>query len=125
MLTVIWGINGFHVVDLITEQHSYNTQYFLNHILESLLLAVFPEGRKPHSPRLSLAFNNCRVRCSKVFENFFAENYIIRVCYPPYSPDLAPSDFWLFGHMKTALAGQQFPGPEGVLTGVQAFLCEI
>jgi hypothetical protein len=40
MLAVIWGIDGFHVVDLMTEQHSDNTQYFFSHILEPLLVAV-------------------------------------------------------------------------------------
>jgi hypothetical protein len=25
MLAVIWGINGFHIVDLMTEQHTHNT----------------------------------------------------------------------------------------------------
>jgi hypothetical protein len=44
MLAVIWGINGFHVVDLMTEQHKYNTQYFLSHTLEPPLLAVFTEA---------------------------------------------------------------------------------
>ncbi len=28
--------------------------------------------------------------------------------HPPYSPDLAPSDFYLFRHMKKALRGQHF-----------------
>jgi transposase len=97
MLTVIWGIDGFQVVDLMTEQHSDNTQYFLSHILEPLLLAVFPEGRKLHSRQLSLHLDNCRVHRLKASENFLAENSIIRVRHPPYSLDLAPSDFWLFG----------------------------
>jgi hypothetical protein len=93
MLTVIWGMDGFHVVGLITEQHSYNTQYFLGYILEPLLLAVFPHGRKPHSRWLSLHLGDCRVHRSKTSENFFAENSIVRVPHPPYIPDLTPSDF--------------------------------
>jgi hypothetical protein len=28
--------------------------------------------------------------------------------HPPYSPDLAPSDFHLFLHLKSFLAGQRF-----------------
>jgi hypothetical protein len=52
-------------------------------------------------------------------ENFFAEHHIIRVPHPPYSLDLAPSDFWLFAHMKAALARQQFPASEDLLTGIQ------
>jgi transposase len=56
---------------------------------------------------------------------FFAENSIIPVFHPPYSPDLAPSDFWLFSHMKAVLARQQFPGPEELLTGIQEFVSDI
>jgi hypothetical protein len=93
MLTVIWGIDGFHIVNLMAEQHSYNTQHFLRYILEPLLLTVFPDGRKPHSHRLSLYLDNCHVHRSTASENFFAQNYIIRVPCLPYSPDLAPSAF--------------------------------
>jgi len=32
--------------------------------------------------------------------------------HPPYSPDLAPSDFHLFGPMKDGLRGQHFPSNE-------------
>ncbi|KAI6653920.1 Histone-lysine N-methyltransferase SETMAR-like [Oopsacas minuta] len=28
--------------------------------------------------------------------------------HPPYSPDLAPSDYWLFGEMKSPLRGRRF-----------------
>jgi hypothetical protein len=28
--------------------------------------------------------------------------------HPPYSPDLAPSDFYLFGYLKDRLQGQHF-----------------
>jgi hypothetical protein len=28
--------------------------------------------------------------------------------HPPYSPDLAPSDFWLFPNLKETLKGQLF-----------------
>jgi hypothetical protein len=125
MLPVIWGIYEFHIVDLMTEQHSYNTQYFLSHILEPFLLAVVPDGRKPHSCRLSLHLGSCRVHRSKASENFFAENYIIQIPHPSYNPDLAHADFWLFANMKVVLARQQFSGPENLPTGIQEFLSEI
>jgi hypothetical protein len=31
------------------------------------------------------------------------ENPLRLAVYPPYSPDLAPSDFFLFGHIKYCL----------------------
>jgi hypothetical protein len=104
MLTVIWRFDGFHVVDLMTEQYSYNTQYFLSHVLESLLLAVFPDGRKPHSRRLSLHFDNCRVRHSKVSGNFSLKirlfEYLIRLAV--LTSHLLTSGFWFFRRMKVA-----------------------
>jgi hypothetical protein len=42
-----------------------------------------------------------------------------------YNSDLAPSDFWFFGHMKTALAGQAFDWPEELLDAITTFLEEI
>jgi hypothetical protein len=110
----------------MTEQHSYNIQYFFGYILEPLLLAVFPDGgRKPHSRQLGLHLDNGCVHRSKPSDNFVAENSIIRVPHLLYTPGLAPCDFWFFGHMEAALAGQQFPGPEDPLTGIQEFLSEI
>jgi hypothetical protein len=70
MLAIIWGIDRYHVVDLMTEQHSHNTQYSLSHILEPLLLPVFPDGRKPNSRWPSLHVDNCRVHRSKASESF-------------------------------------------------------
>jgi hypothetical protein len=93
MLTVIWGIDRFHVVDLMTEQHNYNMQYLLSHICEPLLLGVFSDGRKSNSRRLSLHPDNYCLHRSKASENCFAENSIIGVLHPPYSPDLAPYEF--------------------------------
>jgi hypothetical protein len=41
--------------------------------------------------------------------------------HPPYSPDLAPSDFHLFGPMKDGLCGQHFPD-NAVITAVRKWV---
>jgi histone-lysine N-methyltransferase SETMAR len=41
---------------------------------------------------------------------------------PPYSPDLAPSDFYLFGPLKNHLCCKSFPYNEEVETKVQKWL---
>jgi hypothetical protein len=38
---------------------------------------------------------------------FFAKHYITQVCQPPYSPDLAPCNFWLFPNLKSPLKGRR------------------
>jgi histone-lysine N-methyltransferase SETMAR len=41
---------------------------------------------------------------------------------PPKSPDLAPSDFHLFLHLKKFLAGQRFNNDKDVKRAVQKWL---
>jgi hypothetical protein len=51
-----------------------------------------------------------------------SDNHFLHVPHPPYNPDLAPSDFWLFGYVKTGLVGQRFEEPEELLEAVTGFL---
>ena len=44
--------------------------------------------------------------------------------HPPYSPDLAPSDFFLFPHLKIALGGQRFSSNEEAITFVNNYFAE-
>jgi hypothetical protein len=69
--------------------------------------------------------DNCQVHFSKATEQFITENHIGRVAHPPSSPDLAPLDFWLFGHVKTSLVFQTFDKPEQQLEAITEFLNEI
>jgi len=39
--------------------------------------------------------------------------------HPPYSPDVAPSDFHLFGPMKDGLCGQHFPSNDAIVRAVK------
>jgi hypothetical protein len=125
MLTAIWGVNGFHLLDLMPSQCRFNTQYFMEHIMPPLVQTVFPHGRTRYTPRLNVHHDNCSVHFSKVTEDFFIENQLLHFSHPPYSPDLALSDFWLFGYIKTGLAGRDFADPEELLElleGVREFL---
>jgi hypothetical protein len=45
--------------------------------------------------------------------------------HPSYSPGLAPSDFFSFGHLKNHLQGQQFGSADELLSGVREILDEI
>jgi len=47
---------------------------------------------------------------------FLAQNKITTLPHPPYSPDLAPCDFFLFPRLKTHLKGHRF----GTVENVQA-----
>jgi transposase len=44
------------------------------------------------------------------------------MAHPPYSPDLAPSDYHLFDPLKEALRGRRFTSNEEVKKAVHAWL---
>ncbi|KAL6255552.1 hypothetical protein P5V15_013895 [Pogonomyrmex californicus] len=46
------------------------------------------------------------------------------VDHPPYSPDLIPSDFFLFPKLKISLGGQRFSSNEEVIAYVNAYFAE-
>ena len=41
--------------------------------------------------------------------------------HPPYSPDLAPSDYWLFADLKRMLQGKRFGSNEEVIAATEAY----
>jgi hypothetical protein len=50
------------------------------------------------------------------------QNAMRRAPHPTYSPDLAPSDFYLFGYIKQLLSGCEFAGRDSLLQGVRDIL---
>ena len=42
--------------------------------------------------------------------------------HPPYSPDLAPSDFYLFADLKKMLHGKRFSSDDEVVAATDAYL---
>ena len=51
-----------------------------------------------------------------------AHDYAFRLIdHPPYSPDLDPSEYFLFPNMRKHLAGRHFQSEEEVIAAVEEF----
>jgi hypothetical protein len=53
------------------------------------------------------------------------ENRLGRAIHPPYSPNLAPSDFHLFSHVKHCLRGQSFQTADKLFLTIDVLLRDI
>jgi hypothetical protein len=93
--------------------------------MQPLIAKLFPMGRIPHTHRLIVHLDNCHFHFSKHSQNFFDYNSLPRLSQPPYLPDLAPSDFWIFDHVQSALNGFKFEGSDELLQGIHDFLNEV
>ena len=56
---------------------------------------------------------------------FLAKKRIPTLHHPPYSPDLAPCDFWLFPRLKIVLKGTHFTSVEEIKATVTRLLRDI
>jgi hypothetical protein len=75
--------------------------------------------------------DNARLYTTKLSTQYFNENRMKSAPHLPYSSDLAPSDFYLFGYVKRCLAGLSFEDAdqllaavEGVLEGIAKLPCQ-
>jgi hypothetical protein len=55
----------------------------------------------------------------------FDNRKLQRVAHPPYSPDLSPCDFWLFGMLKQKMKDREFSGVEEIMNAVQEIWREV
>jgi hypothetical protein len=125
VFTVTWNALGFQVVDKLPTGAKMNSDYFITNILEPFEQKIFPNGRNPQAKRLTVHLDNCSVHTSGASEVFTAEHHMIRLKHPSYSPDLAPSDFYLFSTIKERLTDIQMVGEEDVFDQLRELLNEI
>jgi transposase len=52
--------------------------------------------------------DNAPAHSTALVLDVLAKHHITQFCQPPYSPDLAPCDFWLFPKLKSMLKGRRF-----------------
>jgi histone-lysine N-methyltransferase SETMAR len=53
------------------------------------------------------------------------EHPLYSLTHTPYSPDLAPSDFYLFPKFKLFLAGQRFSSNQEAITAVEGYFADL
>ena len=60
----------------------------------------FKEGSDRGQHSSNWVSDNAPVHNSKIVTDYLTTMGIKAVVHPPYSPDLAPSDFWLFPKLR-------------------------
>ena len=92
-------------------------QHVYKNILQRLIRSVREKRRELREMRswlihqeISPAHNASGIR------EFFAKNNIAVLEKPPYSPDLAPCDFFLLSKLKEVIKGTRFSDSEAIKT---------
>jgi len=108
MLIVFFDIRGIVHHEFVPEGQTVNAEFYCN------VLRRLREDIRRKGPKLWCAGNwllhddNAPSHRGPVTREFLAHKGIITLSHPPYSPDLASCDFFLFQKMKLQLKGRRF-----------------
>ena len=125
MVTIIWGVFGFYIVDFLDENTKYDSNYFISHILVPLSNKREEIWSDSERRKIWLHLDNCRIHNSKMTREKTEELGFKRAPHPPYSPDIAPSDFFLFGYVKEKLKGYKFKSRDDLKDKILEILSNI
>jgi len=81
-------------------------------------------GHRSGRPRM-LHMDNATSHTSNTTKEYLAKNKIKTVPHPPYSPDLALCDFWLFAGLKRNLRGRSFASERELDSAARAYFEDI
>lgn len=121
MATVFWDRKGVLLVEFM-ERGSTITAASYCATIQRLRRAIQNKRRGMLSSGIVLLHDNARPHTAAATTNLLQRLQWDVFDHPAYSPDLAPSDFHLFAHMKRWLGGQRFDTDEALQTGVQRWL---
>lgn len=121
MASVFWDSQGVILIEYLEKGHTVTGQHYSGQ-LKRLREAI--KEKRPGMLTRGILFHqdNAPAHTSLVAMATIHECGFELVPHPPYSPDLAPSDFHLFPQMKKALSGRHFASDEDVMAAVERYL---
>ena len=116
MLIVFFDIKGIVMIEWVPQGQTVNQKYYIEVLtkLRERMRKKRPDLWNNHS--WILHQDNAPAHNALSVKQFLAEKRITVLEHPPYSPDLAPCDFYLFPKVKSALKGTFFQSVEEVKT---------
>ena len=117
MCTVFWDRKRVILLDFLEPRQTINSDRYIAMLtkLKARISRVRPEKKTT----FLLQHDNTRPHISLMTVEHTVNLGWTVVPLPPYSPDLAPSDFHLFGPMKDGLRGQHFPSNDAIVRAVK------
>ncbi|CAH2087363.1 unnamed protein product [Euphydryas editha] len=115
MLTVFFDHRGVVHSEFLPTGPTVNKEYYLS-VMRHLREAIRKKRPKLWADNswLLVHHDNAPSHTALILREFFAKNSTNIVPQPPYSPDSAPCDFWLFSKLKRPLRGNRFDSIEDI-----------
>lgn len=122
MLCIWWDQKGVLYYELLKSGQTIKGDLYRTQLIR--LKRAIAEKRPEYATRHeSIIFHhdNARPHVSRPVQNYLENSGWEVLPHPPYSPDIAPSDYYLFRSMQNALTGIRFTSEQGIKNWLDSF----
>lgn len=117
MVSMFWDSEGVILTHCVPKSTTVTGASY-EAVLTSKLLPALQQKRPNKGPIRFFHHDNAPPHRASQVQSFFQSNNFELIPHAPYSPDLAPSDFWLFPTMKDALRGRWYESRSAVASAI-------
>lgn len=124
MLSVWWNYKGVVYFELLPRNQTINSDVYCQQLMK--LDEAIKEKRSELANRKGIVFHhdNARPHTSLVTRRKLLELGWEVMSHPPYSPDLAPSDYHLFRNLQNSLNGKTFTNDDDLKSHLVQFFAD-
>lgn len=123
LASIFWDKDGIIFVDYLEHGKSITGEYYAS-LLTKLRAKIVESRRGKLTKGVLFLQDNAPAHKSLIALQKINEIGFEIVDHPPYSPDLAPSDYYLFPKLKKSLKGRKFTSNEMVIDAVESWFAE-
>lgn len=109
------------LIDYLTRGETIDGSYYAL-LIEQLRVAILAKRPKKINHEVLLLHDNASVHKSNAVQGAIRKVNFVELNHPAYSPDIAPSDYYLFKNMKAFLRDKNFDSDDEVITTVEGYL---
>lgn len=125
MVAVFFGALGHIATIPVLEQKTVTAKWYVEKCLPEVLKKWSSAHPKTGTRGLLLHHDNASSHTAGLTLDFLKQKNINLLPHPPYSPDLAPADFFLFPYTKNLLRGRRFQTDEELRYAFQSVIEDI
>ena len=120
MASVFWDSEGIIMIDYLAKGETVTSEYYVR-LLHKLRAEIKSKRRGKLQKTVLFLQDNAPVHKAARSLAAIRENGFEVLEHPPYSPDLAPSDYFLFAHLKKKLRGTVHRSDGDIIEAVEGF----
>ena len=120
MMVIFWDKHSILLTEHLSGGTTISGPYHAS-IIERLRCGI-PEKRDKVSHRALLFHNNASVHKCNIIQAATRKIGIVKLNHSVYSPDIAPSDYYLFSNLNKFLRGKNFSRDDETIDTVENYL---